>query len=77
MIVRLKIVRARCPFLPRLCRSRALRRKHNPALPLLQPSLRVRSGSVFGKDFLRVGEGVVRGARTRARALYSWPSSYR
>lgn len=65
MIVRLKIGCARCPFLPRWCRSRALRRKHNPGLLLLlllQPSLRVRrSGSVFGNDFLRVGAGAVRG----------------
>lgn len=75
MIVRLKIGCARCPFLPRWCRSRALRRKHNPGLLLLlllQPSLRVRrSGSVFGNDFLRVGAGAVRGGGTytRPRAL--------
>lgn len=72
MIVRSKIGCARCPFLLRLCRFRGLRRKHNPGLLLLQPSLRVRrSGSTIGNDLLRVGAVVARGGGTytRPRAL--------
>ncbi|KAK2893323.1 hypothetical protein Q8A73_015807 [Channa argus] len=66
---------ARRPSLRRCYRSRALRRKHSSVVLLLQPSLRVRSGSGFGNDFsawgavrvLRRGGGHVR-AHARSTA---------